>query len=134
MFLWHWRRLRSVLEERSDDSPVTQAGRILTEDQEIGGCPIEAREPVTTSLAAANHDPATYPEPHRFDITREDTHHNSFGGGAHFCLGAPLARLEAQVAIGTLIQRFPKLRLSDGPLEWRQVPSFRGLVKLLVLI
>ena len=115
------------------DSPVTQTARIPMSDLALGGCPIGAGQSVLTSLAAANHDPSAYPDPHRFDVTRKDTHHHSFGGGAHFCLGAPLARLEAQVAIGTLVQRFPRLRLADEPLEWRGVPAFRGLVRLPVL-
>jgi hypothetical protein len=58
--------------------------------------------------------------------------HHSFGGGAHYCLGAPLARLEAQIAIPALLQRFPRLRLTDEPLEWRALPGFRGLAKLWV--
>jgi len=67
--------------------------------------------------------------PHRFDITRAEVRHHSFGGGAHFCLGAPLARLEAQLAIGALVERFPNLRLADGPLEWPALPAFRGLAR-----
>ncbi len=116
------------------DSPVVQSGRIQMSDAEIGGCPISARQSVGTSLGAANRDPDVYPEPNRFDITREDTHHQSFGGGIHYCLGAPLARLEPQIAVGALVVRFPDLRLADGPLEWRTVPGFRGLTKLPVLI
>lgn len=116
------------------DPPVVQTGRIAMEDIEIGGCPIGKGESLLTSLAAANHDPAVYPEPDTFDIKRDDTHHQSFGGGVHYCLGAPLARLEAQLAIGTLVRRFPNLRLADGPLEWRRLPTFRGVIKLPVLI
>ncbi len=116
------------------DPPVTQSGRTPLSPVAIGGCPIAPGQSVTPSLAAANHDPAVYPEPHRFDITREDTHHHSFGGGAHFCLGAPLARLEAQIGINALVQRFPNLRLVDEPLEYRNIPSFRGLAKLHVLV
>ena len=116
------------------DSPVTQSGRTPMADTEIGGCPIRKGESVTPQLAAANHDPAVYPDPHRFDITREDTHHHSFGGGAHFCLGAPLARLEAQIAISTLVRRFPEIRLGDEPVEYRRLPSFRGLAKFPVRI
>jgi len=116
------------------DSPVTQSGRMPLTDVEIGRCPVAAGQSVTPQLSAANHDPAAHTEPHRFDITREDTHHHSFGGGAHFCLGAPLARVEAQIAVGTLVRRFPSLRLADEPLEWKSVPSFRGVVRLDVLI
>jgi cytochrome P450 len=116
------------------DSPVTQSGRTPMTDVEIGGCPIAAGQSVTPQLAAANHDPAVYPDPHKFHITREDTHHHSFGGGVHYCLGAPLARLEAQIAVSTLVRRFPNLRLSDEPVEYRKIPSFRGLAKFPLLI
>ena len=112
------------------DSPVVQTGRITQSDTELDGCPVSKGESILTSLASANHDPSVYPDPHKFDITREDTHHHAFGGGVHYCLGAPLARLEAEIGIGTLVQRFPKLRLADEPLEWRRLPSFRGLLRL----
>ncbi|MCI0856995.1 MAG: cytochrome P450, partial [Chloroflexi bacterium] len=62
------------------------------------------------------------------------TRHHAFGGGIHYCLGAPLARLEAEIGIGTLVQRFPKMRIADDPLEWRRLPAFRGLIRLPVLI
>ncbi len=116
------------------DSPVTETARIPLDNTEIRGCPIGERESLVPVLAAANHDPDVYPEPHRFDITRADTHHHSFGGGVHFCLGAPLARLEAQIALNALVQRFPALRLGDAALEYRHIPGFRGLVRLDVLI
>ncbi len=135
-----WRQLRddpsliknAVEEMLRYETPVVQTGRILTSDGAIAGCPVRAHESVLTSLAAANRDPAVYPEPDRFDITRSDVRHHSFGGGSHFCLGAPLARLEAQLAISTLVRRFPELRMADEPLEWRRIPAFRGLVKLTV--
>jgi hypothetical protein len=114
------------------ETPVVQTGRVLMSDGAIGGCPVHARESVMTSLAAANRDPATYPEPDRFDITRNNVRHHSFGGGAHFCLGAPLARLEAQLAIATLVRRFPSLRLADQEFAWRRLPAFRGLTRLIV--
>jgi cytochrome P450 len=116
------------------DPPVTETARIPLDGTEIRGCPIGGGESLVPVLAAANHDPAVYPEPHRFDITREDTHHHSFGGGVHFCLGAPLARLEAQIALTALVQRFQGLRLADAALEYRHIPGFRGLVRLEVLI
>lgn len=116
------------------ESPVVQTARIPMNDVEIGGCPVKRGESVLMSLAAANRDPAVYPDPDRFDITREDVHHHSFGGGVHFCLGAPLARLEAQLAITALVQRFSNLRLGDEPLEWRALPAFRGLARLRVLV
>ncbi len=115
------------------DSPVVQTARIALTDTEIEGCPVSTGQSILTSLAAANHDPGVYPEPDSFDITRDDTHHHPFGGGVHYCLGAPLARLEAEIGIGTLVGRFPELRPADEPLEWRRLPSFRGLIRLPVL-
>ena len=114
-------------------SPVTETGRVAVADVTVAGCPVHTGDSLIPSLAAANHDPAVYPDPHRFDITRADTHHHSFGGGVHFCLGAPLARIEARLAIGTLVRRFPNLRLTGEPLEWRKLPGFQGLMRLLVL-
>jgi cytochrome P450 len=126
--------IRNAVEEMLRfDSPVVDPGRIPLGPVEIRGCPIGAGESIVPVIGAANHDPAVYPDPHRFDITRADTHHQSFGGGIHFCLGAPLARLEAQLAVNALVQRFPKLRLTDEPLEYRRIPGFRGLVRLNVL-
>jgi len=116
------------------ESPVVQTGRIAMDEVAIGGCPVHRGESVLTMLAAANRDPAEYPEPDRFDITRRDVHHRSFGGGAHFCLGAPLARLEGQLAITAFFQRFPRVRLADEPLEWRAFPAFRGLARLPVMV
>ena len=116
------------------ESPVVQTGRIAMDELAIGGCPVHRGESMLTMLAAANRDPAEYPEPDRFDITRRDVHHRSFGGGAHFCLGAPLARLEGQLAIAAFFQRFPRVRLADEPLEWRAFPAFRGLARLPVVV
>jgi cytochrome P450 len=116
------------------ESPVMQTGRIPLSDLEIGGCPIRRGESVVMLLAAANRDPGRYPEPHRFDVTRADVQHHSFGGGAHFCLGAPLARLEARLGIAAFFERFPRVRLADGPFEWRALPGFRGLAKLWVRV
>ncbi len=100
----------------------------------IAGREIAAGQSVTPILGAANHDPAVYAEPERFDITRANTSHHSFGGGVHYCLGAPLARAEAQIAVSTMVHRFPKMRLAESPLEWRRVPGFRGLKRLPMLL
>lgn len=116
------------------DSPVVETGRQPLQDATIAGCPVGAGQSVIPLLAAANHDPAVYDDPHRFDITRADTHHHSFGGGVHFCLGAPLARLEAQIAINALVARFPHLRLADAPLQYRKLPGFQGMARLDVLV
>lgn len=111
------------------DPPVTQSGRFASRDIEIGGVPIRKGQSITTVLAAANRDPDVYAEPDRFDIEREDTHHQAFGGGAHLCLGAHLARLEAQEAIAGLVARFPRLRPSERGLTYKRVPGFRGLAE-----
>ena len=122
---------RAVEEMLRYDSPVVMTSRTPLEDRVIAGCPMPARRPVSIALAAANRDPRAYPDPDRFDITREDVHHHSFGGGIHYCLGAPLARMEAQVAIGTLLRRFPRIRLAQGAQPQRRLmPGFRGFVTL----
>ena len=109
------------------DSPVINSGRIANREINIGGCPVGKGESLSTSLAAANHDPDIYPDPHVFDIEREDTHHQSFGGGRHLCLGSHLARLEAQEAISALIAHFPDLTHSPKGLEHHTIPTFRGM-------
>jgi cytochrome P450 len=116
------------------ESSVMQTGRIAMRDVEIGGCPIRRGESIVTLLAAANRDPGEHREPDRFDIGRRDVQHRSFGGGAHFCLGAPLARLETQLAIAAFVKRFPRARLADEPVEWRALPAFRGPARLWVLV
>lgn len=114
------------------DSPVTNSGRIADRTIDIGGCPVHQGESLSTSLAAANRDPAVYPDPDRFDIEREDTHHQAFGGGRHLCLGAHLARLEAQVAILGLLERYPTLEHSARGHIYASVPSFRGMTEFWV--
>lgn len=109
------------------DSPVTNSGRIANREVDFGGCPVHKGESLSTSLAAANHDSDVYPEPHRFDIERADIHHQSFGGGRHLCLGAHLARLEAQEAVLGLLRRYPVLAHSSKGFTHSAVPSFRGM-------
>ena len=88
---------------------------------------------MTVSLLASGHDPARHSNPHRFDVERADTSHVAFGGGADFCLGAPLARAEAQIAIPLLFERFPSLRLDPRyAIEHKGVPVFNGLTALWV--
>jgi cytochrome P450 len=109
------------------DSPVISTGRIPNRDIELAGCPIAKGESLNLSLAGANRDPAVYPDPDRFDISREDTHHQAFGGGRHLCLGAHLARVEAQEAILALLHRYPVLRHSESGFTYHAIPSFRGM-------
>jgi cytochrome P450 len=114
------------------DPPVDSTARIASRPMVIGGCPVSQAEPLSPSLRAANRDPLVFDAPDRFDITREKSPHVSFGGGAHICLGAPLARIEAQAALLGLFQAFPNLKLGDAPPRWRTLPFFRGLQSLAV--
>ncbi len=125
--------INAVVEETLRyEPPVDITGRIASRDLEIGGCPIKTSQSILVSLRGANRDPEMFPDPHAFDVSRKHRPHVAFGGGAHICIGAPLARLEAQVALQRLFHRFPDLRLShpDEPLAWRMLPFFRGLQSL----
>src|SRR6266705_1569342 len=115
------------------DSPVIQTGRITTSDVKIGDRCIAKGESISLSLGAANHDPKVYRDPHKFNIEREDIHHQSFGGGIHLCLGARLARLEAQIAISGLLQAFPRLRLASNAMVRKRLPVLHGCETLVVL-
>ena len=114
------------------EPPIDMTSRIASKDMEVGGCPIRATQSMTLSLRGANRDPEAFPDPDRFDVSRKRAAHMAFGGGAHICIGAPLARLEAQVAIPRLLERFPNLRLADPAADavWRTLPFFRGLQRL----
>jgi len=115
------------------DSSVQMTGRVALEDiDDLGGKRIPKGEGVLCLLGSANHDPAVYSDqPERLDITRPNVKPLSFGGGIHFCLGAQLARIEAEVAISTLLRRLPELRLDDaGNPQWRPTFVLRGLKQL----
>jgi len=112
------------------DNPVQIVYRSATEDVKIDGKRIGQGQLVNLILGAANRDPAHFSEPDQFDITRDESRHVGFGLGIHFCLGAPLARLEGQIAFTTLLRRFPQLRLATDTLEWQEHPTFRGLKSL----
>jgi len=112
---------------------VVQTRRLALEPLEYGGMQVQAPEVITTSLLAAGRDPARHSDPHGFDMERTGTSHLAFGGGAHFCLGVPLARVEAEIAIRSLFERLPSLRLDPRhPIEHKQVPVFNGLRALWV--
>ena len=114
------------------DSPVQMSRRVTMEPFEIGGTVIEAGTLVMTCLGSANRDAAKWgADADRLNLRRADAReHMSFGGGFHSCLGAHLARLEARVAIGTLVRRFPNLELATDELEWNGRIVLRGLVRL----
>ncbi len=112
------------------DGPVQRTARIPSEDIVIGGRTIPKGEMVMPFLGAADRDAAQFPDPQRLDLTRADNRHIAFGMGIHFCLGAPLARMEGQIAINTLLQRLPKLALATDKPEFRQSLTLRGLQSL----
>jgi cytochrome P450 len=116
---------------------VEGAQRIASRDLTLNGCPVRAHQVVAVATPAANRDPAAFTDPHRFDIARREAPHITFGAGAHICIGAPLARLEAKTAIWGLVERFPTLALADprAPAEWRPTgSSFHGLARLPVRV
>ena len=112
------------------DSPVQATVRVATQDAELGGHAIRRGALVVCGIGAANRDPLAFSDPDRLDLTRAETGHLSFGFGAHFCLGAPLARLEAEVAFAALLARLPSLRLASDCVEFRPNPILRGLRSL----
>jgi cytochrome P450 len=129
--------INAVVEEALRyEPPVDITGRIASGDIEVGGCPLHAGKSITVSLRAANRDPEAYENPHAFDVSRKHKPHVAFGGGAHICIGAPLARLETQVALVKLFERFPNLQLAnpDETPEWRTLPFFRGMERLPVTV
>jgi pimeloyl-[acyl-carrier protein] synthase len=115
------------------DCPVQLTVRLAREDIELGGKRISGGQTVTLMLGAANRDPAQFPEPDRLEVTRRENPHVAFGHGIHFCLGAALARLEGQIAIGTVLRRLPAIRLAADTLEWRPSHALRGLRSLPVV-
>lgn len=116
------------------DCPITETARIAYEPAEIAGCPVAPGHTITVSLGAANHDPEVFADPHRLDIGRGADGHLAFGSGVHVCLGAPLARMEAQLAIESLVRRHPGARVLDERPERRHLPFFRGLDALRVAL
>jgi cytochrome P450 len=112
------------------DGPVQATVRVAKEPVELAGVAIGPGALVICGIGAANRDPAVFEDPDRFDVTRRQAHHLAFGFGTHFCLGAPLARLEGEVAFRALLERFPRLELASEPVRWRPNPVLRGLLEL----
>jgi len=104
--------------------------RVTTEDVVLDGHELEEGSLVLVGIGAANHDPAVFTEPERLDVERDPNPHVAFGFGAHFCLGAQLARLEGEIALRALIERFPNMELEDEAPAYRSNPVLRGLVSL----
>ena len=109
------------------DSPVQFTSRVLKEDMTVGGKPMKAGQLALVLLGAANRDPAQFTDPDRLDVGRADNKHVAFGLGPHFCLGAPLARLEGRIVLQTLLRRLPGLRLDGPEPEYRDNFNLRGL-------
>ncbi|MPY63764.1 cytochrome P450 family protein [Streptomyces spongiae] len=124
--LWH-----GAVEElaRYDGPAAISIRRFPTEDVTIGGVTVPAGETVLLCLAAAHRDPHRFPDPDRLDITRDTTGHLALGHGIHYCLGAPLARMETEIALTALFERFPHLALAvpESELQWRPSMRTRGL-------
>src|SRR2546426_8114714 len=115
------------------ESPSQHTSRLAPGDVDMGGCRIRRRQVVVAVMGAANRDPERFPDPDRLDITRQDNRHLAFGWAAHFCFGAPLARLEGQIAFETILRRLPNLALEPQPLVWRHNLGLRGLAALPVV-
>ena len=114
------------------ESPSQHTARMAPSDRELGGKEIRKRQAVIAVMGAANRDPERFPDPDRLDLSRSSNRHVAFGWAAHFCFGAPLARLEGQIAFDTLLRRLPGLAREDGPLVWRENLGLRGLTALAV--
>jgi cytochrome P450 len=116
------------------DAPVQYTGRTAVKDCEIGGREIRKDDLVRMALASANRDPEKFNDPDTLELGREPNPHLAFGAGIHYCLGAPLARLEGRLAITALIRRFPRMQLSDVELRYRPATVLRGLDALPVTL
>jgi cytochrome P450 len=112
------------------DSPVQLTARWVMEDIEFNGHRMRKGQQIATLFGSANRDPERFANPDQLDIAREDNHHLAFGNGIHFCLGAPLARLEGQIVIGTLARRFPNMQMTTDSPPYRNTYVLRGLQHL----
>lgn len=112
------------------ESPSQHTARLAPYDVQLGGKEMRKRQAVIAVMGAANRDPERFPDPNRLDICRQDNRHVAFAWGSHFCFGAPLARIEGQVAFATVLRRMPNLQLAPGPIIWRENLGLRGLTAL----
>ncbi len=115
------------------DTPLQMFERWVLEDMTWGGVDLPKGTEIALLFGSANHDPAVFADPGRLDLARVDNPHISFGAGIHFCLGAPLARLELEVSFATLLRRAPALQLVAEP-EWNAGYIIRGLKELQVTV
>lgn len=114
------------------ESPSQHTARLAPDDMILGGKRIQKRQAVIAVFAAANRDPERFPDPDKLDLRRTDNRHVAFAWGPHYCFGAPLARVEGQIAFETMLRRLPNLRLEPQKLMWRENLGLRGLKSLLV--
>ncbi len=112
------------------DCPVQRMGRIALEDLEIRGVTVAKGDRLFLMMGAANRDPAVFADPDRLDLHRAHVRHLSFGMGAHYCVGAALGRLEAELALSAVARRFPGAARADGELTWIDNATVRGVTSL----
>ena len=127
--------IRTAVEEiLRYESPVQFTARVLKEDIEVCGQHIPKKWSILCMLGAANRDPKRFKDPNQLDLKRLNNQHLAFSAGPHFCIGAQLARLEGQIALLNLVQRFPKMKLTGPRPEWASTFGFRGLKSLPVIL
>jgi cytochrome P450 len=114
------------------ESPSQHTARLAPDDMLLGGKQIQKRQAVIAVFAAANRDPDRFPDPDRLDLRRTDNRHVAFAWGAHYCFGAPLARMEGQIAFETMLRRLPNIQLQPRELLWRENLGLRGLKELFI--
>ena len=123
--------IRSAVEEfLRFDSPIQLTDRVAKEDLDVDGHRVRKGDLVALLLGAANRDPEQFDEPDRLDVGRQDNAHIAFSHGVHFCLGAQLARVEAQVAVQSLLAKFPDLRGPLAPVDWKRSVVLRGPIEV----
>lgn len=116
------------------ESPVAITTRVIPDNREIGGCPMEPHHSVFMSLHSANRDPDVFDDPDEFNISPREEGHVAFGGGSHICIGSPLARIEAKRVFARLFERYPDMELVQEEISWRMLPFFRGIEELKIKV